>query len=175
MAADVEPAAGQKASPSTQPLTSTLLKRAELALGTGKAGICPEERIFNSCEAVFVSIGEDRLAEEVVLASLAGGCFLFSIFPLTYIIFLSPSTHFAFFIRKAKSHLVQPKKCPKLPQEHWEGTWWEEHGPELDGFHRNWDVVSAPSCLSCSRFPCVILCALSSFTEYSSSPAVQVR
>lgn len=81
----------------------------------------------------------------------------------------------AFLLRKAQPHLAQPQKCPKLPQKHKGGTWWEEHGLELGGFHGNWDPVSAPSCLSCRRLSCVILCAAFSFTECSSSPAVQVR
>lgn len=84
VAADMEPAAGQKASSSTQPLTSTLLKRAELALGTGRTGICPEEWSFDSCEAACSSIGEARLAEEVGVASLAGA------FPIPH---LPPDIH----------------------------------------------------------------------------------
>lgn len=81
VAADVEPAAGQEASSSTQPLMSTLLKRAELALGTGGAEICPEEWSFNCHEAVCASIREAGLAEEMVEASLAGRCSAFPILP----------------------------------------------------------------------------------------------
>lgn len=56
---------------STQPVLPTLLNTAELALGTGRAGICPEEQSFNSCEVACASTGEAGLVEEAVVKSLA--------------------------------------------------------------------------------------------------------
>lgn len=167
--------AGQEDPSSTQTLIPTLLRGAELALGTGRAGIVQRGTVSAAERQLVPALGKPLTEEVVVEASLAGGCSSLFLFPRHT---SPPSLHhwaWAFFLEKPNPHCLTKQMSQAAPEalrknqmgKAWTRACWFSW--ELRVFEH------PPVCPAADFLVWSILHAVLSFTEYFSSLAVQMR